>query len=107
MGSRLGFTRNLRRSQMKPTWKHDEIFPIINHAIKREYRGDERYMPSRQINAFSFCLFLQSTSSDCEPVYVRSAMYALSDDRNGWSGRMSGFRSHPVSLGTGTAESFA
>ena len=55
MGSRLGFTRNLRRSQMKPIWKHDEIFPIIAHIIERQYRGDGRYMPSRQINAFSFC----------------------------------------------------
>ena len=32
---------------------------------------------------------------------------ALSDGRTGWSGRMSGFRSYPVSVGTGTVESSA
>jgi hypothetical protein len=34
---------------MKRTWKHDEIFPIIAHIIERQYRGDGRYMPSREI----------------------------------------------------------
>ena len=43
MGSRLGFARDLTRLQMKPTWKHDEIFPIIAHGIEREYRAIGRY----------------------------------------------------------------
>jgi hypothetical protein len=34
---------------MKTTWKHDEIFPIIAHVIERQYRGDGRYIPSREI----------------------------------------------------------
>jgi hypothetical protein len=34
---------------MQPTWKHDENFPIIAHVIERQYGGDERYIPARQI----------------------------------------------------------
>lgn len=34
---------------MKPTWKQDEVFPIIAHTIKHQYRGDGRYIPSREI----------------------------------------------------------
>jgi len=36
---------------MEPTWKHDEIFPIIAHVIERLYRGDQRYIPAREIAA--------------------------------------------------------
>jgi hypothetical protein len=32
-----------------PSWKHHEIFPIIAHIIERLYRGDQRYIPSREI----------------------------------------------------------
>jgi hypothetical protein len=34
---------------MQPTWKHDEIFPIIAHVIERQDRGDQRYIPAREI----------------------------------------------------------
>ena len=34
---------------MEPTWKHHEIFPIIAHVIQRQYRGDQRYVPSPEI----------------------------------------------------------
>ena len=34
---------------MKSTWKQHEIFPVIAHVIERQYRGDQRYIPSREI----------------------------------------------------------
>src|SRR5947207_15897192 len=34
---------------MKPTWKHHEIFPIVAHIIERLYRGDQQYVPAREI----------------------------------------------------------
>jgi hypothetical protein len=34
---------------MQSAWKHDEIFPIIAHIIERQYRGNGRYIPSREI----------------------------------------------------------
>jgi len=34
---------------MKTTWKHDEIFPIIANVIKRQYGGDQRYIPAPEI----------------------------------------------------------
>jgi hypothetical protein len=34
---------------MSSTWTHDEIFPIIAQVIKRQYRDDGRYIPSREI----------------------------------------------------------
>src|SRR5262249_23196745 len=40
-----------QRQQKQPTWKHDEIFPIIAHVIERQYRGDQRYVPAREIGA--------------------------------------------------------
>src|SRR5438094_3910193 len=34
---------------MEPTWKHHEIFPIIAHVIERQSRGDQRYIPAREV----------------------------------------------------------
>jgi hypothetical protein len=34
---------------MKPTWKHDEVFPIIAHIIEQEYRQHNRYITAHEI----------------------------------------------------------
>jgi len=39
------------RTEMKSTWKHDEVFPIIAHIIERQYQQNPRYITSREIAA--------------------------------------------------------
>jgi len=36
---------------MEPTWKHDEVFPIIAHIIGQQYQQHQRYITSHEITA--------------------------------------------------------
>jgi len=36
---------------MEPTWKHDEIFPIIAHVIERQFQQHQRYITAHEIAA--------------------------------------------------------
>jgi len=34
---------------MKPTWKHDEVFPIIAHIIEQQFQQHQRFITSHEI----------------------------------------------------------
>ena len=34
---------------MKPTWKHDEVFPVIAHIIEQQFQQHQRYITSHEI----------------------------------------------------------
>ena len=34
---------------MKPTWKHDEVFPIIAHIIEQQFQQHQRHITSHEI----------------------------------------------------------
>src|SRR2546421_12394495 len=36
---------------MQPSWKHDEIFPIIAHIIQQRYQQHQRYIGADEIAA--------------------------------------------------------
>jgi hypothetical protein len=36
---------------MKPTWKQDEVFPIIAHIIEQHFQQHQQYIPSHEIAA--------------------------------------------------------
>ena len=36
---------------MEPTWKHDDVFPIIAHIIEQQYQQHQRYITGREIVA--------------------------------------------------------
>jgi hypothetical protein len=36
---------------MKPTWKQDDIFPVIAHIIEQQFQQHQRYVTSHEIAA--------------------------------------------------------
>ncbi len=39
------------RTEMKPTWKHDEAFPVIAHIIEQQFQQHQRFITSHEITA--------------------------------------------------------
>src|SRR6478609_4413428 len=60
---------------MKPTWKHDEVFPIIAHIIEQQFQQHQRYITSHEIAA-------QLVQDDAAKPFIQ---HAQSQQQKNWS----------------------